>query len=149
MGISKIVRWGKNTLYTALVCGVMGAGISSQSDVIYESYGKGLKTKIMVLQDYKGKGLEYEVKRLQEQYNIFSNSNNLGKTKQMMLHPKEALKDFKNYGGISYKGLLSKKSVKGLEYGALGGLILRLLMPFVGIRRKRRKKKNKEKKKEE
>ena len=134
-----IVNWMRNTFYTALFCGAMGAIATSQSNGVFDAYERGLKTEAELLQKYERKhsNLEKDLEEAEINHQKFSEGSNLYKTKEVAIHPVSSYKKFKDYGRFDFSEVFTKKSLNGLKYGALAGLGLRL---FLGLKRKKKKK---------
>ena len=136
------MAWIKNTFYTALFCGVVGATASSQSDMFSEAYETDLKSEVTVLEKYKGKhGLEEELERVREEHEKFEDGNGWYRAGQMIINPKRSYQSARDHSKFDFKSLASRKSLNGLKFGALGGLGLRVLFGIKGIAKKKKSKK--------
>lgn len=142
-----LIKWFKNTFYTTIFFGVIGASLVCELNTISDAYRKNLENKIEVFEEYKNKkNLETGVSKffkneynyLKEKYQKFK-ENSTYRILEMITHPHDTYKAYKKYGKFDFGKLFTKDSLVGFEIGALGGLALRTYMAARKLSRKRKK----------
>ncbi|MEM4647691.1 MAG: hypothetical protein QXO12_00020 [Candidatus Pacearchaeota archaeon] len=164
-----LIKWLKNTFYTSIFLGVIGASVVAEFNTCADAYRENLEKKIEVVEEYRNrKDIKEKIKKfLEKKYRnkedieelekvineLFENEYNSLKEKyqkfkesstyrilEMITHPYDTYKAYKEYGRkFDFGKLFTKDSLVGFGIGALGGFALRTYMAAHKLSRKRRK----------